>query len=234
MQRPKAPFVSVVGATIVVTLLLSGLSGSASANHMRPENEYPYVHWFWDVGNDHDGDPLVGVDADGTGWTQTMLDRLTESTDHWTASTDFGPYRVVSGDNDFWVDGTLDSYCYYQGSWLGATCVHRVLREDAVYGQWYDIYQVSTTIDPTLDTPLSWWYGAAHSSSENVVDFRGVVTHELGHWVRLIDVYDSGCNYGPDMYTMCGAPEEDSTIDDDFWRARSLTTHDINAANIDY
>lgn len=63
------------------------------------------------------------------------------------------------------------------------------------------------------------------------------MTHELGHWVFLLDVYGSGtsgCNYGTSMYTMCGEPQSSSTIDDDTWRLRGLTTHDITATNANY
>lgn len=88
-------------------------------------------------------------------------------------------------------------------------------------------------IDPTPGI-YQWWYGSSHTGDELKLDFRGVVTHELGHWVYLDDVFDSGCNYGVDMYTMCGEPDNSTTVDDDSWRMRSLTTHDINAANINY
>ncbi len=38
------------------------------------------------------------------------------------------------------------------------------------------------------------------------------MTHELGHWVLLTDVYGTGCNYGTSMYTMCGQPQGTTTI----------------------
>ena len=60
------------------------------------------------------------------------------------------------------------------------------------------------------------------------------MTHELGHWVYLKDVFGSDCNFGTGMYTMCGAPQDITTIDDDTWRLRGLTTHDITATNLGY
>lgn len=101
-------------------------------------------------------------------------------------------------------------------------------------GYTYNDIGLSITGIAILSSPYFWWYGSAHSADEYSVDFGGVITHEIGRWIDLIDVYGSGCNYGTGMYTMCGAPQSSTTIDDDTWRQRTLTTHDITAANTLY
>jgi hypothetical protein len=215
------------------------LPGPAAASHSYPQ---PYP-WYWDVGNDGTPDASVGVDADGGGWTQSKLDRLTAATNDWAAATSFEPFRVVSGPNKFFVDGSQDTaYCGTypaQDEYLGATCVHKSAR--TLPGQpgetYFDISQTHTTM--STDPPLNWawWYESTHSGSETSVDFQGVVMHEMGHWLKLVDVYGdtpSGCNFGTGMYTMCGEPQSDTTADDDTWRLRGLTTDDISAANLLY
>jgi hypothetical protein len=56
--------------------------------------------------------------------------------------------------------------------------------------------------------------------------FRGILTHEIGHGIRLIDLYDPDCSSGSQVYTMCGGV----TINES-WFLDDLTTDDINSAN---
>ena len=198
---------------------------------------------YWDVGNDGSPDPSVGVDADGGGWTRAKLDRLTSATSDWASHSHFRPFRVISGANKFWVDGTKDPACTYppESEFVGATCTHKTARilnghPDEVY---YDISQSDTTFSTALPAPLTYWYGSTHTGAENTIDFQGVVTHEMGHWIFLRDVYDNGstppgCNYGTGMYTMCGAPQSSSTVDDDTWRLRGPSADDVAATNLEY
>lgn len=86
--------------------------------------------------------------------------------------------------------------------------------------------------DANLPQGNRYWYGSTHSGLSTDVDFQGVLTHELGHWVLLDDLGAANCNVGDSIYTMCGALGAD--YDDNSWRYRSLTTDDINAANIPY
>ena len=226
-----------VSILLVAALLLPS---PVAASHSYPQ-PYPV---YWDVGNDGTPDASVGVDADGGGWTQAKLDRLTAATNEWAAATSFEPFRVVTGANKFFVDGTQDtSYCSYpaQDEYLGATCVHKSAR--TLPGQpgetYFDISQTHTTMSTNPPSNWVWWYGSSHSGSESSIDFQGVVMHELGHWLFLRDVYNDGttppgCNFGTGMYTMCGQPQNGTTADDDTWRLRGLTTDDVSAANLLY
>lgn len=231
----------VVGRVLLLCSATLVFPVPAAASHSYPQ-PYPV---FWDVGNNGTPDASVGVDADGSGWTQAKLDRLTAATNGWAAATSFEPFRVVSGANKFFVDGSQDTaYCSYpaEDEYLGATCVRKSARTlpNQPGETYFDISQTHTTM--TTSPPLGWvwWYGSTHSGSESSIDFQGVVVHELGHWLYLRDVYDNnastlpGCNYGTAMYTMCGAPQDATTADDDTWRLRGLTTDDISAANLLY
>lgn len=220
------------------------LTGTASANHMLPQpppaDDYPT---FWDTNNNGGADDTnISVDAVGLGWTDSKLDRLTEATNEWANSTDFDPFRIVSGPYDVYIDGTEDPSigCVFDDDDFALTCGQVAQRVNQA-GPYYDIETIKTTFQPDPPDPgtYTWWYGLAHTGAELTLDFRGVATHELGHWVRLHDVSGSGtsgCNYGATtMYTMCGGPQNPpSTTDDDTWRLRGLTTHDITAANVHY
>ncbi len=75
---------------------------------------------------------------------------------------------------------------------------------------------------------FTWWYGSTHTGSENVADFQGVATHEIGHWARLGHVPDGSCSGGTAIETMCQFVYD---LDDDSWRWRSLTSDDVSAVN---
>jgi len=218
-------------AVIMGSLLLIGVAGPVRANHML--SNPPMI---WDADNNGIADTTgPKIDADGGGWNQTKLDRLNEATDEWNTDTQFNPTREFgTGPNKVYIDGTFDGACGTPPSGaLAVTCVHYTNKTTQGGFTYRDISQAITGF-AILGSPFFWWYGLAHSGDENSVDFGGVITHEIGHWVHLIDVYGSGCNYGTSMYTMCGAPQNGSTIDDDTWRQRGLTTHDITAANTLY
>ena len=191
----------------------------------------PPIPTYWDSNNNGIPDPAVGVDADGGNWTQPKLDRLTEATDEWDGDTDWAPFRVfTSGPNKVYIDGYEDPACPRLGA-IGRACPHTVNRETQGGVAYKDIEWATITFTPTPSAPFTWWFGSAHTGAEYALDFGGVITHEMGHWVRLQDVSGTGCNYGTGMYTMCGQPQTAETADDDTWRLRGLTTHDISATN---
>jgi len=80
------------------------------------------------------------------------------------------------------------------------------------------------------DSP-NWWIGSTLTSDAGRLDFQGVMTHELGHWIRLIDLYDSASctRTSLDQMTMCGEVRADGRLDT--WRYRSLHADDIASAN---
>lgn len=188
---------------------------------------------FWDWNNDGVPDPSVPVVHKGGGWTALALDRFNAAIDEWSTDTQFEPYGVASG--SYWVyrDGTAPSGGFDEQDVM-VTFVQALWRTDH-----YDIWMIDTYAQTDADLPSTmerFWYGAAHSASSTDVDFQGVLAHEIGHWVLLVDLgpleYGSSCNYGTNMYTMCG--ELTSNYDDESWRMRSLTAQDIASANTVY
>jgi hypothetical protein len=83
------------------------------------------------------------------------------------------------------------------------------------------------------DSP-DWWIGSTLTSDAFRLDFQGVMTHEIGHLIRLVDTNDSeSCTTtATDWHTMCGAMRADGRLDS--WRYRSLHPHDITSANAVY
>lgn len=57
------------------------------------------------------------------------------------------------------------------------------------------------------DSP-NWWIGSTLTTDANRIDFQGIMTHELGHWILLFDLRDPAgvpCTQtSTGFYTMCG------------------------------
>ncbi len=85
-----------------------------------------------------------------------------------------------------------------------------------------------------LDSP-DWWIGSTLTTDANRIDFQGVMTHELGHWVLLFDLHvadGAPCTQtSTGFYTMCGDVRD---LRLDTWRYRSLHADDISSANAVY
>ena len=63
------------------------------------------------------------------------------------------------------------------------------------------------------------------------VDFQGIATHEMGHWVLLNDLSDAdACIHNNQRDTMCG----DFYSEADTFFARTLTADDKTSANTVY
>lgn len=81
----------------------------------------------------------------------------------------------------------------------------------------------------------TWWAGAGQGPNDTY-DFGGFLTHEMGHLVKLIDIYDdTSCASETAYQTMCGTfgpefPTPTFHLNDSYWY-RTLTSHDIAAAN---
>lgn len=229
----RSDLMRALGPALVVGLLTALVSAPAA----RATHQLPNPPFFWDTNNDSVADPNAAtIDADGAGWTQPKLDRLTEATDDWDNSTQWNPSRVVTGANNVYIDGTVDTCGINKDLQYAVTCVHYTNRETSTGQLFKDISLVNTTFNNELtriSSAFFWWYGSAHSSDTNSVDFGGISSHEIGHWVFLNDLSGAACNYGPSMYTMCGIYPI-ATADDDTWRTRNVTTDDINAVNIVY
>lgn len=57
-----------------------------------------------------------------------------------------------------------------------------------------------------MNADLPGWYLGSGIPAPDQLDFSSCVTHELGHWIRLGDLYspDPGCANPVDLATMCG------------------------------
>lgn len=216
------------GLTLIFAAALFGLAGPQPAS--ATPNSVPSPKWFWDLGNNGTPDPSVPVSPAGSGWSPLALSRLQGAIDEWSTSTAFQPFYTSSGYYHVYRDGTAPT---------GGFGAYDVMVTQVWYdfrSTYYDIYRSHTYAQTDADLPGSmnrFWYGASHSSYTTDVDFQGVLTHEIGHWVLLNDLYGTSCNYGTGIYTMCGELR-DPGFDDDSWRQRSLTTNDIDSANAVY
>ncbi len=193
---------------------------------------------YWDLGNDGDPDATAAtIDADGSGWTTTKLDRLNGAVDEWYSETQWKPSRVVSGYSKVFLDGTLDPDCAYPAQYWAVTCVH-FTRRGSGSAAYDDISRAHVTFATAADMSwygFEWWYGSTHDVPSNGIDFQGVATHELGHYGALLNDLDPpDCNYGTGMYTMCGFTGSIYGDRDDSWRYRTLTSTDIAAMNLVY
>lgn len=90
-------------------------------------------------------------------------------------------------------------------------------------------------VDPL--TPQFW--AGRYQGPSGTIDFRGTVTHELGHSLRLIDIGDAegNCFSSTAYATMCGTYGPDSPPFPDLnttYYYRTLEPHDRADANTVY
>lgn len=81
------------------------------------------------------------------------------------------------------------------------------------------------------DTTFNTYYSWSTSGASGYYDVRNVMTHEFGHWLRLLDLSSSSspsyCGTSSES-TMCGSTTTGET------RKRSLATDDINGISYIY
>lgn len=182
--------------TVLIALLFTG---SARATHSVPS-----PLWWWDNDNDGIRDVEEGqrsFQKIGPGWTQAKQDRAAEAAFAWRAVTTWKP--VVTSDAQvatIRVDGVHPCASWEPGD-LAATCILRAPKYDRFGERYYDIYDADIGFNLA---GISWNYGL-RQPGPGQLDFRGVLTHELGHAVLLLDLYGSACGADPtDPHTMCG------------------------------
>ena len=210
-------------AALVATTLTISFAIPASATHSVPHD--PEV--FWD--NDVDGiaeasDSIVRYQKGGGGWTTAKTNRVTEAFATWNNNTDFNPSLVASSVNVIYIDGSPAVACGWQ-DWsepppgtIAVNCVKYTIR-----GSYYQITNSKIYLNE-VQYSFSW---ATGTPASGLFDGRGIVTHETGHSVLLVDLYGAGnCPPGPTMCGLVGKPES--------YNLRSLTTDDISAANSVY
>lgn len=176
-----------------------------------------------------------------SGWTTARLDGLDVAADEWRVDSDFGPTlnRTVSSGNacfdsltchGVWIDGYDPFLDLTDENIYAINYVYSVFRTDpADNTKYYDIEDWDVLFNTAGVGHPTFTYSAAGSSDPDVIDFRGVATHELGHAIQLKDLYDSACHYGTNMETMCGAFDGVEST-----RLRSIQSDDISGANLVY
>ncbi len=128
-----------------------------------------------------------------------------------------------------WIDGFDPAGDLVDETILAVNYRYQVFRTDpADNSKYYDIEDWDITFNTTGSGHPAFTYSAAGSSDADVFDFQGVVTHELGHAIFLLDLY-SGCHYGSAMETMCGAIDGIQST-----QLRSIQSDDISGAGIVY
>jgi len=133
-----------------------------------------------------------------------------------------------------WIDGQSGCVVWTLGGPYAANCRKVTTREHPITQTTYkDIEDWDIFFNTSGPSHPTWSYSLNHPGDPNVWDFQGVLTHELGHAIRLIDLYDSDCNFGPGMYTMCGDAADMGGYPGSY-RLRSITNDDIAGANTVY
>lgn len=224
------------GVVVLLTLTtLMGVPAVALAGHSVPSPK-----WFWDPNNDGVAGPEPLVTPAGGYWESVRLARLDAALAEWSTDTQFDPGRTTGGSQNAYVDGRVGP-CTPGGSFNqpgGKIILAQVCRSWAPIMVGDDVVRYRITdldVYFNMENPDSpnWWIGSTLTTDPGRLDFQGVMTHELGHWVRLVDLGDStSCTRtSDDFITMCG-----SVVDGrlDTWRYRSLHADDVSSANIVY
>lgn len=209
-------------------------SGMALANHSIPQPLY-----FWDPNDNSIPGPDPDFDNEGPSWSQSHINRLNEAVAEWSSKTSYDP-GVADTSYNIFVDGREPPESCLPGNFnqpggtvLAITC--RDVQARVYPGTSIGYYRIiDDDIYFNMENPDSpnWWVGPGVAPDNNRIHFGGVLVHELGHTVRLIDLSGSTCvRTSSDWITMCG------TVNDlrlDTWRYFSLHADDISAANAVY
>jgi hypothetical protein len=199
---------------------------------------------FWDPNNDSVPGPEPAVDPSGSLWSSLLLARLNDAVAEWSTDTTFDMTVVGTGEQDAYVDGRpppcVDGPGYRHGGGfvIGVVC----RQEDAklypgsqigYYDIWdFDMYFFMNTDDPWEP---DWWVGTTLTTDPERLHFQGNATHELGHWIRLIDQPRSACTYtSTGFFTMCGTFSDLVEARLGTWRQHTLHSDDIASANVIY
>ncbi|MEA2622736.1 MAG: Matrixin [Chloroflexota bacterium] len=207
-------------------------SGSPAAAHLSVPGGDP---WYWDTNNDGGPDPVVHFNPAGLNWGgalgTALKDRYSAASGTWVGGTDWNPVA----DRDVRAAGCFaDAAChgvYFDGTdpssklVPGIAAYNRISwtrKKDPGDNTWYrDISDSDITFN-VFD--YDWWVGAG-APAANTADFQGILTHEMGHSIYLIDL--TVCDPAPNKETMCGK----LTSTQETFEARTLTADDKASAN---
>lgn len=185
------------------------------------------VRWWWDLDNDRfvdEADSNIGIQRIFGGWTQEKITSFVASANAWSGPTRWDPFSSSDAGGvhrgSIRVDG--NSYCGWEIGEVAITCIDAdPIHED---GQLSFFDMVDADIAINLSEPF--YFGSLNPGA-NQYDFRGVITHELGH-VLSLDHTNQNC--GNPVITMCVGQGPGQNSKD----RRSLEADDRNAANLVY
>jgi hypothetical protein len=214
----------IAGLSILLVVgLVIGPSPLASAM-----SDPPYPPDFWDA--DEDGwadDSEVIVRPAGPDWTDKKRGSLERAVDQWRSNTQYDPtYAEGTGPVGVYLDGRDLQGCLggLEPEDLAFTCTrmfHRVL-PNRVYD---DIFDSDITVNPSH--PFAWG-DVGYGSAPDKFSFQGVLTHEVGHTVRLTEERGD-CSAGADRPTMCPNANHEQS-----YQFRTIENVDIASADTWY
>lgn len=239
---PSLNRVRALGILALATLTLAAPAAATAATSL------PSPRWYWDSNNDEIADAgayTVRTAGDNSYWTSGREARITSAVATWAATqwnpsanltaapADCGVSLTCQG---LWIDGTQPpASCggnFVPGE-LAVNCVKFDFRDQTFGPNYFDIKDSDIYINTTGSGP-TWTYSSTGSSSDTIYDFQGVLTHEIGHAILLIDLgVDETvppCAPGGTLETMCGYVYKG-------WQStqqRSLVTDDITSVNAVY
>lgn len=217
--------------TLAASLVL-GVASPAAGTHSA--SGYLNAPWYWDKDINGAADDPEPLKFGGGDWGPSKKDRVREAAAAWRNATDFDPTVATTHENLVHIDGRVPpSSCPGGGfttwpvGYLALACVTNYLGASGCNCRRITDADFYFTNHPNYQ----WRYssGAYSSPGASDYDFRGVLTHEIGHSIKLRDLFpeDEACGSTTDSFTMCGPI---SGYGDSFNR-RGLETDDINAAN---
>lgn len=212
-------------------LLLGILVGLISAQPVLGSHLLPNPRWWWDLNDNRLSDAtdsIIGFGSAGVNWTQEKHNDVVSAVAAWSSGTDYNPFDATGGGT---IRGTIrvdttEPWCIsnYVPGIVGVTCRRGTPISEGGTISFYDI----TDMDIGINSEDYQWNYGSDDPAGNQWDFRGVLTHELGHTARLVDVYYPNC--GNPIYTMCG----EGTLGSFTKQLRTLTSHDVTDVNTLY
>lgn len=195
----------IVGLAALVALL----AVAATPTAVVADHSIPYPLYFWDPNDNGVPGPDPDFDPEGSFWSSSHLNRLNEAVAEWSNDTDYDP-GVANTSHNIYVDGTEPPEACMPGTWAQAgvaaiVCKTVQIRYNAAYDPYY--YRISDQdiyFYMEIAGAPDWWVGSGVGPDANRYDFGGILTHELGHTVRLVDLSGSPCVLGSSSwFTMC-------------------------------
>lgn len=207
---------------MMMSMVLSSLMAPAAVM----ANSVPSPRQFWDINNDGTAgidDASRAYQRVGGSWDSVKITSVTTAAATWRNGTDWNPTVGTSSGlvATLRVDGSMPGYGACGYNWSGAVAGNCVLASNR--GTYYDIYESQIGIN----LAYSWNYGSMVPVGSQQ-DFRGVMTHELGHGVLLRDLESFEC--GSPVATMCGY----TSMAQNGYLMRTLESDDVTSANSVY